>query len=796
MERAFWRGCSGARNPSFLRKGGVRVEGCLSALHTAAGVLRNILLGMAAAAATAGCLADVPAGNRPAGFVQKNGAIAGAVLPNGRLVEPWGATALAGNFPLGIAITPDGGRIVVVNCGAGTQSLTVLDARSLAVVSDTKVHTVFNGIAISQDASRVWICGGGANNVQEFRFEKDRLSPVRQIPVGGYPTSCLLSSDGRRLYVTCNLARCVRIVDTVRNEVTGELPAGFLPFGIAVTPDGRKAYVTNWGDGDVSVLDLDASRPLARVATGGLPCGVVVSPDGRRVYVADANTDDVAVISTQKDAVIRRISFKPYPGAPYGSVPNGLALSPRGDALYVTLAGINAVARVDTRTLKVVGMAPAAWYPTGIAVDRSSGALYVVSSKGFGSGPNKEGGHISRMMRGVVQRLQAGDTAGWRAGLSVVARLNGFSNRHGPAKTAGLPKGIKHVVFIVRENRSYDQVLGDLGYGNGDPSLTLFGEEVTPNLHALARRFAIADNMYGDGEVSVQGHQWTLGANCPDYVEKTWQALYSHRGRLGDAVPGQQAYPAVGYMMDECARLGVSCRMYGDFVRREKGGKPIPLLAGKVAPAFPGWNLSIPDQKRADAWLTEFRAGIFPAFSYIWLPSDHTAGAAAGMRTPRAMVADNDLATGRILEALSHHPDWKDTVVFLTEDDTQDGRDHVDAHRNILLIMSPWVKPGSVTSHHYSIASIYATIEGLLGLPPLSQYDDLADPIRDVWQAHPNLEPFTALPNRVPLDERNPEKTALAKLSEQLDLSEPDANTGPLLEEILWREAQSRMRGR
>ncbi|MGC8668231.1 MAG: alkaline phosphatase family protein [Chthonomonadales bacterium] len=739
---------------------------------------------------------DVPAGDRPAGFIMQNGAVAGAVLPNGRMVKPWGRTVLAGNFPLGIAVTPKGDQVLVVNCGAGTQSLMVLDGRSLAVLSETQVKTVFNGIAVSADASRVWVCGGGANNVQVFHLEQGRLSPAGEIPVGGYPASCALSPDGRRLYVVCNLARCVRVVDTDRGAVAGEIATGFLPFGIALTPDGRKAYVTNWGDGSVSVLDLTASKPLAALEVGGLPCGIVASPDGRRVYVADANTDDVAVIRTDADAVAARIPLSPYPGAPYGTVPNGLVLLPGSNALYVTLAGINAVARIDIRTLKITGMLPTAWYPTGIAGDAATGTLYVVSSKGFGSGPNKEGGHISRMMRGTVQRLAVPQLARWRAGAAEVARLNGFSNRHGPSKSAGLPKGIKHVVFIVRENRSYDQVLGDLGYGNGDPSLTVFGEEVTPNLHALARRFALADNMYGDGEVSVQGHQWTLGANCPDYVEKTWQALYSHRGRLGDAIPGPQSYPVVGYMMDECARLGVSCRMYGDFVRREKGGKPIPLLADKVAPSFPGWNLSIPDQKRADAWLAEFRAGIFPAFSYIWLPNDHTAGASAGMPTPRAMVADNDLATGRILEALSHHREWRDTVVFLTEDDTQDGRDHVDAHRNILLIMSPWVRPGSVSSHHYSIASIYATIEALLGLPPMSQYDDLADPIRGVWQAEPNLQPYTAVPSRVPLDERNPDKTALAKLSEELDLSEPDANTGPLLEEILWREAAARRNGR
>ncbi len=239
-------------------------------------------------------------------------------------------------------------------------------------------------------------------------------------------------------------------------------------------------------------------------------------------------------------------------------------------------------------------------------------------------------------------------------------------------------------------------------------------------------------------------------------------------------------------MLDHCVRNGVPCRMYGDMVRRAPGGRPRPELADKVATSYPSWNLTIPDRDRARVWLQEFRQGIFPRFSYIWLPNDHTAGTARGMATPRAMVADNDVATGTILEAVSRHPEWRDTVVFLTEDDTQDGRDHVDAHRNILLVVSPWVRPRSVARRHYSIASIYATIERLLALPPMSQYDDLASPITDVWSTMPDLRPFTALPARVPLDEKNGAAAPMARESARLDLEEPDSNTGPLLERILW----------
>ncbi|HZT44313.1 MAG TPA: bifunctional YncE family protein/alkaline phosphatase family protein [Chthonomonadaceae bacterium] len=776
--------------------------------------------------------ADVPAGSLPTGPVPHRAGV--WVLPNGRFITPAGKQTPLGNFPLGLAETPDGRYLIVVNNGAGRQSLQVVETVTGRVVQTQPVRTVFNGVVVSPDGRRVFAAGGGANAVLVFAFAQGKLTPEAPIPLAGYPTGLALARDGRTLYVTCNLARHVAIIDTARRAQAGEIPTGLFPFGIALTPNGRKAYVTNWSGGAVSVLDTQTRRLLKSIPTGGLPCAVVVVPNGRRVYVANANTDTVSVLNTATDTRLANISQAPYPHALYGSVPNGLALSPDGAILYVSLAGLNAVAAFSTRDNRRLGLYPVAWYPTGLICDGKT--LYALSSKGTGSGSNADGRYIGHMINGLLSRLPVRPPA---RGEVIVARNNGYASRlsdltpqppllrkergrlsnhpaDGKAKIpgfrtgsnanarSGLPAAIKHCVLIVRENRTYDQDLGDRKEGEsfqsaslkggrlgGDPALTMFGRMVTPNLHALANRFATGDNFYSDGEVSAQGHQWTLGANCPDYVEKTWMAYYSDRGRIRDSTYTPISYPASDWAIEHCARHGISCRMYGDPVRIDAHGRPLPLVADKVDTRFRGWDLGYPDVERAAEWKREFAAGIFPAFSYIWLPNDHTAGTQIGSKTPRALVADNDEATGMIVDAISHSKYWKETAIFLCEDDSQDGRDHVDAHRNILLVASPWARPGAVTSHHYSQASLYATIERLLRLPPMCQYDALAAPITDIWSSAPDLRPYQKIAALVPTDERNTAQSVMAAESARLDLDDADADKTGLLETILWRDHEA-----
>lgn len=743
--------------------------------------------------------AIVPAGNLPAGAIGAKDFTRAKkwVIPNGRIIRPTGDFAFTDIFPLGVALTPNQRHLIITCCANGKQYVDVYSASDLSKESAEPIKAVFNGVTTSNDGRTVWVCGGGNDLVWKYQLDNGKLIPDKPLRAAGFPTSPALSPDGSRLYVTCNLMHKLRVFNTQTGNLIASINTGLLPFGIAITPDGKKGYVTNWASNNVSVVDLKKLKVIKTLPAGGLPCDVKISPDGKMVCVANANTDSLTLISVPYNKVLANIRLHPYPNSPYGSIPNGLVFSPNGKAVFVTLAGNNAVAEVSLQEKRIIGMIPTAWYPTNIVMNKAGNTLYVVNSKGAGSGPNN-GKPLSDMMRGIIQKIPIPNFATLKKMTADVVWMNGFHNSwtNGNRSMGDLPRNIKHVVFIVRENRTYDQDLGDLGYANGDPKLTFYGRKVTPNLHALAKRYAISDNMFGDGEVSVQGHQWTLGALCPDYTEKTWTTLYSGRGRLLDWLNPTYSYPVLGYMMDHCVQYHVSCRMYGDVVRRGANGLPLPDLRDKIDTHYIGWDLSYPDRKRALEWEREFNKGIFREFTYIWLPNDHTAGANPKFPTPQAMVADNDHATGMVIQTLSHSPEWKNTVVFLTEDDSQDGHDHVDAHRNILFIAGGMVKPHAVAVGHLSFGSIYATIERFLKIPPMSQYDDLADPVHGIWTKTPNLKPYVAIEPNYQLSELNPSGTELAMLSKRLKLDEPDENTGSLMEYILWRCAVGANTGR
>ncbi len=739
--------------------------------------------------------AEVPAGSMPTGPVTPlNGQpVSTWVIPNGRLLRPAGEWMKTGLFPLGLSLTPNGNQAVVVCNGYGAQSVELYHCSPIGREDSVPERTVFNGVAVAPNGKDVFVCGGGSQTIFHYRLADGMLKPDGTIPCPGYPSGIAFTDKDKEIAVTCNLARRVRFIDWRTGKNVATIEVGTFPFAIANSPDGHHVLVTNWGDDTVSVIDPLHHTLISTIEVGIRPTAVCFSPRGHRAYVANANNDTLSIIDMRREKVARTIAVHPYPHSPNGSSPTAVAVSPDGNTLYVTLAGNNAVAAYSTRNHHLIGMEPTAWYPTAIAVERDGRHAVILCAKGLDTGPNTNGQYIGNMMFGVIERISLAPSD-FVKGLAEVARLNGFSNSrmadllHHNNDRRGLPRGITHCVFIVRENRTYDQDLGDYPAGNGDPALAMFGEEVTPNLHALAARFAIGDNFYSDGEVSAQGHQWTLGANCPDYVEKTWMAYYSSRGRIWDSTTAPISYPAIGYMMDVCVRHHISCRMYGDEVEIRPGGKPIPSMANIRCPNFKGFDLSYLDTNRVAAWLKEFKAGIFPQFTYIWLPDDHTAGTRIGMLTPRSLVANNDLATGEVIDAISHSRYWKHTAIFITEDDSQDGRDHVDAHRNLLLVVSPWLKPGIVTHHHYSFVSIYATIERLLKMPPLSQYDDLADPITDIWSSTPDLTPYNAVPEKVPMNLRNGPHSPAAKESSLLKLSKPDENQNGLLEKILWQD--------
>jgi len=369
-----------------------------------------------------------------------------------------------------------------------------------------------------------------------------------------------------------------------------------------------------------------------------------------------------------------------------------------------------------------------------------------------------------------------------------------------PAKL-GEPSPIKHCIYIIKENRTYDQVFGDLPEGNGAPQLCLFDEKVTPNHHALARQFVLLDNFYVESEVSADGHEWTMAAYATDFVEKTWPLVY-RGGKKKLSYPSEGnfeiAVPAGGYIFDRCREAGVSYRSYGEFIKAGKVPEPAPAvaqsLAGHFDPEFHGWDLDYPDVKRAERFIEELKrfeqAGEMPRFSVVRLPNDHTAGMAKGKPTPTAMVADNDLALGLLVEAVSKSKFWKDTAIFVVEDDAQNGSDHVDAHRTVALAISPYCKRHAVDSSMYSTSSMLRTMELILGLEPMSQFDAAARPMYDSFQAEADPSGYEHRPAQVDMTAMNPRSGWGAEQTAQLDLSREDAADDILLNQIVWKSVR------
>jgi hypothetical protein len=533
---------------------------------------------------------------------------------------------------------------------------------------------------------------------------------------------------------------------------------------------------------------------------------------------------------------VEQIGTSLYPNAPPGSTPNAVALSADGRTLLVANADNNTVAAVDVSRpgrSAPLGTIPTGWYPTGASFSRDGKRILLLSGKGLTSQANPrapqpgdpgDAEYVAALLTGTLSVLDVPDAKGFADYTQTAHRLSAYAdaNRLAPERApsdsavpprVGAPSPIKHVFYVVRENRTYDQILGDVKAGNGDAELCLFGENVTPNAHALAKEFVLFDNFYVDAEVSADGHAFSTAAYATDAIEKLWPQYYGRRdGKFltEGGGPNRNAYgnitaPAQGYIWDHATRAGVSVRSYGEFavaqteaVDDRPGPGPyrgsVPGLLGRVAPEYPPYNLTIPDARRVDAWLAEFRRfeaeGNLPALSIIRLGNDHTAGTSPGFPTPTAMIAENDAALGRIVEAISKSRYWKESAVFVLEDDAQDGPDHVDAHRSVALVASPYARRGTVDSTLYTTSAMLRTIELILGIPPMSQYDAAARPMYAAFGAAADLRPFEAKPPRVSLDEKNDPEAWGAAASAAMDLDEADRAPDRELNEIVWRSVR------
>jgi YVTN family beta-propeller protein len=652
---------------------------------------------------------------------------------------------------------------------------------------------------------------------------------VYQSFVGGLA----IAPDGRRLFAVHVFGQLLSAVDLKTGQLvaTVDLPAE--TYTCTVSPDGRTVFVSLWGGAKVLLFNAQTLEPVGEVAVGEHPNAMAITRDGTRLFVACANTNAVWAIDVAARRALEQISVSLAPDAPPGTTPNHVSLSPDDKRLLVANADNNTVAVVDVSrrwASEVEGFIPTGWYPTAAMFSADARQLFVLSGKGLSSAPNPRQGfgrndYIGSLLTGTVSFLPNPDRtlldSLTRTARSVTAYSDAIRLAPPDAPAASpIPRRvgdvspIKHVFYIVRENRTYDQVFGDLDGANGDPLLCLFGEDVTPNAHALAREFGILDNFYVDAEVSYDGHAWSMGAYATDFVEKIWPTNYARRGAayLSEGTGhmrnayGNIAAPANGYIWDGAIRKNLNVRSYGEFTHWAPGtavdraaGKvqalaSVPGLEGRIHPHYPPWDLQIPDNRRVDVWEAEFkdldRRDAVPALSIIRLGNDHTNGTRAGWPTPRAMVAENDLALGRVVEAVSHSRVWNESAIFVLEDDAQNGPDHVDAHRSPALLISPFSRRRSVDSTMYSTSGLLRTIELILGLPPMSQYDAAATPMYRALQPTPDLSPFTRLPARIPLDERNDRWAWGAEQSERLDLAEADLAPDREFNEIIWRSVR------
>ncbi len=801
-------------------------------------------------------------GNRTVG-IQPKGSI---LVPSNQLLQPAGFQVYLPGRPVDMALSHDGNLLFVKNMNS-LDLVNLTDRTILQSLPYPHSGSSPTGMCLTADGHNVFVTDA-TNHINIATLDKTNImrwvNPIT-LPapaIGGAPFPCglALGNSEDKLYVTLSRSNSLAVVNLKDTDDVIQIPVGIAPYDIIIASP-HKAYVTNLGGrrpgkgettyntsgsqvlvdsvtgianhGSVSVINLDRNLEEKSIAVGLLPTGMVLSPDHNKLYVTCANSDIVSVIDTKTDEVIDSISVHAQKDIPFGSGPNDLTISPDGRYLYVANGTENAICVIQTNDNDVAGYIPTGWYPGSVITNKSGDFLYVVNVKGVGSLNQRtdRGGHNSHDELGTVSIIPVPNKQELEKMTIAVHENNSFvqmlANMHATEKSRKkvpvpwLPSQtsyFKHVVYIIKENRTYDQILGDMPQGNGDTSLVEFGREVTPNHHRLAEDFLLMDNFNCSGILSATGHQWTDEAYVTDYLEKSFGGFtrsYPYNG--DDAL----AYASSGFIWDNVLSHGLTFRDYGEFVKTtvqpgnsewidiyndlQNGTHKVNIsaigsieqLTPYVCPTYPAFTLRIPDQYRASEFIKELKGyeqnNSLPNFIIMELPNDHTSGTRPGMPSPRSAVADNDLALGRIIEAITHSKFWKETCIFVTEDDPQAGLDHVDGHRTVGFVISPYTKRGKVTSTYYSQINMVRTMENILGIPPMNQLDLTADPMLDCFTNKPDFTPYNAVKNNIPLDQLNlaldklnKEDLYWAKKSLEQDLDEEDLIDDDVFNRIIW----------
>ena len=739
------------------------------------------------------------------------------LLPNGWSLSVPGESIPLGDFPLNLVASKDGQVMAVTNNGQSEQSIMLIDPHTFEMINKTVIPKSWYGLAFNDDHSRLFASGGNDNMIRIYDTSDHGLVEVDSVVLGEAwpkrisPTGLTLDQKNENLYITTKEDSAIYKVNLVSHEIK-RLFLGHEAYTCTFSNDGSVLYVSLWGGNAIAVIDPESLIILSTIPVGSNPNDLALTLDGKFLFTSCANDNSVHIIDTESRKVIEKLHTACFPDALAGSTPNALAISEDNNRLYVANADNNSLAVFDVLEVgecKSLGFIPTGWYPTSVKIVDQK--IWVTNGKGSSSFANPKGPnpyiqrtnttqYIANMFKGSLTMIDEPDENGLKVYTEAVYKNTPYSKElemqylgeegNPIPQKVGDPSPIKYVFYVIKENRTYDQVLGDMPEGNGDPGLCLFPEEVTPNQHKLASSFVLLDNFYVNAEVSADGHNWAMAAYANDYVEKTWPTRYGGRGGLNDTKGSRTiTFPSEGFLWDYCQRAGISYRSYGEFTADGKTG--IESLKGHFDADYTSYDLTVSDMYRLGKWQEDFDSLLaidaVPQFSSIRLPNDHTAGARVGMPTPRAMVAENDLALGKLIEHICKSRIWGESAVFVLEDDAQNGPDHVDAHRSTAFIASPYAKRNAKVSTIYSTTSMLRTIELILGLPPMSQYDAASTPMWECFTASLDLTPFVSLDATYDIHEMNTEENVISRLSDSFNLEEMDAAPDHLFSQVIWK---------
>jgi len=781
----------------------------------------------------------------------------GFLLNSGWTIRPAGQQVHVGTFPMSAALSTNGKFLLVMNAGYDPPTISVVDVAQKREVGRTPLPDCWLGLVTGPD-NLVYAGGGTTGKVFELSLNPETGVLTRAREFAAVPNAAEkgksfigdveLSPDAHLLYAADLSGDSIAVINLRTGRLTDRWKTGRRPYRIVVTPDGRELIISSWADAAIYQHEAASGTLVTKTRVAPHPTDMLwinkpapteegASSYVARLFVTASNTNNAYSFGVTKDGgldMLEVINVSLTPMHPLGMTPSALATNDRGNRLFIVCSDANAILEADISSprSRVTGFIPTGWYPTAVR-SLPGNELVVLNGKGLGSQPNPHGPNPTRRAAPLheggnapapvqyVGHIQTGTAAflpepgndELHAFTQTVIRNSPYKDEmiYGPvldqqqayfSRSEGHNSPIQHVIYMIKENRTYDQVLGDLEKGNGDKSLVLFGEKITPNLHRLARDFLLYDNFYENADVSAEGHNWASAAIAPDYTVKVWPNTYGHRGHPYDFEGGEPANtPPAGYIWDNALQAGITIRDYGQWTTNiplKNVNSPRQIASIKDRALVPyvdmnyrGFDLEYSDIDRAKEFIREWKefdaTGTAPQLSIVRLGNDHTQGTKAGALTPISYAADNDYAVGMVVDAVSHSKFWPSTALFIIEDDAQNGPDHVDSHRAPAWVVSPFTQRATVDSAMYNQASVLRTIELIVGLRPMTQFDAAAPPMFASFSRTPNVRPYTVIEPKISLTERNPENGAGAAASARMDFSDADRIDDDDLNAILWR---------